>query len=91
MYDLKLRRSSGGIPRILDGSICLIISNMEAIGMDTRRHVMYHLIITEKWWYREKIITINVNNSIPHPNVNNPIPHPNTRGVFKLSYSRSKL
>ena len=61
-----MRRSSGGIPRILDGSVCLIISKLEAIGVDIRRHVIYRLIITEKSWYREKVITFNVNNPIPH-------------------------
>ena len=38
----------GGTPRIKNGPVCLIISNIEAIGVDIRRQVTYHLIITEK-------------------------------------------
>ena len=46
-----MRRSSGGVPRILD--VCLIISKVEDIGVDIRRQVIYRLIITEKSWYNE--------------------------------------
>ena len=49
----------GGTPRIKNGPVCLIISNIEAIGVDIRRQVTYHLIITEKKLVHGKRAKVN--------------------------------
>jgi len=68
---------------MFDGSICLIISNMEAISVDIKRHVSYHLI-TENSGTEKKFKGILCFFFTIY--VNNPIPHIKTRG-----YSNSRI
>ena len=79
----------GGTP--WNGPVCLIISNIEAIGVDIRRQVTYHLIITEKKLVHGKRAKENrLCSSLPLMSIIKFLISIQ-RGVFKLSYSRRKL